>query len=134
MTKILLFPLFTLRNTCCGYLLESPQRGDSNKYPRHVFLGILITILFNFSNNPFHLELKIRSVQNVVITSFVVISNVGIKRFDCSSTIYQYAHKSFVYTGPIWLRIQKNAFGPATKFRNIFSGEIYMIDINNAII
>ena len=22
-----------------GYLLESPQRGDSNKYPKHVLLG-----------------------------------------------------------------------------------------------
>ena len=22
---------------CFGYLLESPQRGDSNKYPKHMF-------------------------------------------------------------------------------------------------
>ena len=25
---------------CCGYLLESPRRGDSNKYPQHMFLGV----------------------------------------------------------------------------------------------
>ena len=24
-------------NICFGYLLESPQRGDSNKYPKHIF-------------------------------------------------------------------------------------------------
>ena len=40
--------------------------------------------LFNFSNNSFHIELKIRSIQTVVLTSFVVISNVGIKRVDCT--------------------------------------------------
>ena len=69
--------LYTLRNICCGYLLESPQRGDSNKYPWHMFLGILNTILFNFSNYPFHLVLKILSIQIVIILS------VGIKRDDC---------------------------------------------------
>ena len=48
-----------------------------------MFLGILNTILFDFYNNPFHLELKIRSIQIVVITSYVVISNVGINRANC---------------------------------------------------
>ena len=80
--------LFTLRNVRCGYLLKSPQLGDSNKYPQLniMFLGILNTKLFNFSNNPFILELKIRSIQIVVITSFVIISNVGIKRVDCKGS------------------------------------------------
>ena len=77
--------LFTLRNICCEYLLESPRCGNSNEYPRHMFLGILNTILFNFSNISFKIDLKIRSIQTVVIKSFVVISNVGIKRFDCTS-------------------------------------------------
>ena len=27
-------------NMCCGYLLELPRRGDSNKYPQHLFLGV----------------------------------------------------------------------------------------------
>ena len=48
-----------------------------------MFLGILNKILFNFSNNPFHLQLRITSIQIVVITSYVVISSVGIKRVDC---------------------------------------------------
>ena len=74
--------LFTLKNICLGYLLESPQRGDSNKYPRHMFLGILNTILFSFSNNPFHLELRIPFIQTEVMMNFAVISNVGIKRVD----------------------------------------------------
>ena len=28
------------RNKCCGYLLESPYKGDSNKCPQDLFLGI----------------------------------------------------------------------------------------------
>ena len=27
----------TSSNICFGYLLESPHRGDSNKYPKHMF-------------------------------------------------------------------------------------------------
>ena len=71
--------LFTLRNILSIFT----QRGDSNKYPQHMFLRILNTILFNFSNYQFHLELRIRSIQIVVITSFVVISNIGKLRVDC---------------------------------------------------
>ena len=80
-------------NICCGYLLESHRRGYSSKYPRHMFLGILNTILFNFSNNPIHIELRIRSIHIAVITSFVV-SNVGIKRVYC--TLYR---KRFISCG-----------------------------------
>ena len=29
----------TPRNICCGYLLELPRRGNSNKYPQHMFHG-----------------------------------------------------------------------------------------------
>ena len=69
-------------------MLELPQQGESNNYPWHMFLGILNTVLFNFSNNPFQLKPKICSIQIVVIKSFVVISNVGIKRGDCIYKIY----------------------------------------------
>ena len=79
------FPLFTPRNICCGYLLESPQRGDSNKYPKHMFLGVLNTIFLNIPNYLPHLELRNRSILIVLITNFVVISNVSIKRVDCNS-------------------------------------------------
>ena len=35
------FCIFTLRNICCVYLLELPRRGDSNKYSRHMFHGVI---------------------------------------------------------------------------------------------
>ena len=69
-----LFSLFTPRNIYCGYLLESPRRGDSNKYPQHIC---------HIPNYLPHLEPRNRSIQIVVITNLVVIPNVGIKRFDC---------------------------------------------------
>ena len=77
-----IFPLFTPRNICCGYFLESPKRGDSNKYPKHMFLEILNTIFLNIPNYLPHLELRNRSILIVVMTNFVVISNVNIKRVD----------------------------------------------------
>ena len=49
-----------------------------------MFLGVLNTVFLNISNYLPHLELSNRSIQIVVITNFVVISNVGIKRFDCT--------------------------------------------------
>ena len=64
-------------------MLELPQQGDSNKYPQHMFLGVLNTVFLNISNYLPHLELWNRSIQTVVVTNFVIISNVGIKRFDC---------------------------------------------------
>ena len=84
--------LFTPRNICCGYLLESPRRGDCNKYPRFMFLGIFNTILSDFFNNPFDLELRTRCNQSVVKTNFVVLSNVGIK------SIYRKVLCKFLYT------------------------------------
>ena len=61
--------------------------AKSNKYPQHMFLAVLSSVFFNFSNNPFHLQLRIRFIPMVVITSFVVISNVVIKRVDCNTLI-----------------------------------------------
>ena len=49
-----------------------------------MFLGVLNTVFLNISNYLPHLEPGNRSIQIVVITNFVVISNVGIKRFDCT--------------------------------------------------
>ena len=81
----LFFP-YLLKETCYGYLLELPRRGDSNKYS-HMFLGVLNTIFLNISNYLPHLELKNGSIQIVFKTNFVVISNVGIKRFDCKTVL-----------------------------------------------
>ena len=64
--------------------MESHRRGDSNKYPQHMFLGILNTVVLNISN--YLPQLIISSIQIVVLTSFVVLSNVGIKRLDCKTS------------------------------------------------
>ena len=50
-----------------------------------MFLGVLNAVFLNISNYLPHLELKNRSIQIMVITNFVNISNVGIKRFDCTN-------------------------------------------------
>ena len=68
--KMLFFPLFTPTNVCCEYLLESPRQGDSNKYPQHMFLGVLNTVFLNISNCLPHFELRNRSIQTVVIMNF----------------------------------------------------------------
>ena len=58
---------------------------NNNNNFSNMFLGVLNTVFLNISNYLSHLELKNRSIQIVVVTNFVTISNVGIKRFDCSS-------------------------------------------------
>ena len=40
MLEIPFFILTSSKNICFGYLLESPQRGDSNKYPKHMLLEV----------------------------------------------------------------------------------------------
>ena len=47
-----------------------------------MFLGLLNTIFLNISNCLPHFELRNRSILTVVITNFVIISNVSIKRAD----------------------------------------------------
>ena len=53
-----------------------------------MILGVLNTVLLNISNYLPHLEVRNCSMQIVVITNFVAISNVGIKRADCSRICY----------------------------------------------
>ena len=84
-----LFFFFSLVNSKTPLLwifirIAPPWRGDSNKYPRHMFLGVLNTVILNISNYLPHLVLRNCSIQIVVIVNFVIISNVGIKRFDCT--------------------------------------------------
>ena len=40
---IVLFP----DRTCFGFMLESPLQGDSNEYPKYMFLGVLNTMLLH---------------------------------------------------------------------------------------
>ena len=37
--KVSIFFLFLDKNICCGYSLEAPRWGASNKYPQHMFLS-----------------------------------------------------------------------------------------------
>ena len=48
-----------------------------------MFLGVLNTVFLNITNYLPHLELRNGSIQTVIVMNFVVISNIGIKRFDC---------------------------------------------------
>ena len=45
------FCLFLHKNVCCEYSLESPQRGDSNEYPQHMFYEELTKIILQLSSN-----------------------------------------------------------------------------------
>ena len=90
------FSPYLLQETCYGYLLESPHWGDSNKYPQHMFLGLLNTIILNISNCLPQFELRNCSILIVVITNFVVISNVSIKRADCLRLSYNPERKGIL--------------------------------------
>ena len=35
--NMLMLFLFLHKNICCGYSLEAPRQGTSNKYPQHTF-------------------------------------------------------------------------------------------------
>ena len=49
-----------------------------------MFLGILNAIFLNISYNLFDHESRVGSIQIVILASFVIISNVGIKTVDCT--------------------------------------------------
>ena len=90
MIKAFFFPSFTPRYICRGCLLETPRRGDSNTYPQIMFLGVSNTLFLNTSKYLPHLALRNRSIQIVDITNFVVLSNLGLKRFNCIMFIMLY--------------------------------------------
>ena len=48
-----------------------------------MFLGGLNTVFLDISKYLPHLELRNGSIKTVIIANFIVISNFGIKRFDC---------------------------------------------------
>ena len=64
-------------------MLELPQRGNSNKYPKHMLLEVLMQYSCIISHWLSPLELRFRDSQNVTIAKFVVVSSADIKRVDC---------------------------------------------------
>lgn len=65
-----------------GFHLRQFSKVILNKNSQQLFLGVLNTTFSDIPNHATHLELKISSVQIVIITSFIVILNVDIKRVD----------------------------------------------------
>ena len=44
MIKMDNFQYFSIKIICCGCVLESPHRGDSNTHPKHMIYGELMII------------------------------------------------------------------------------------------
>ena len=63
-------------------------------------------VLLHISNFLPHLKLRNRSIQIVVISNFVIILNVCIKRFDCITINEQCKIVDYVYclhVTPLWM-------------------------------
>ena len=59
-----LLPKVLLKIICCGYLLEPPRRGDSNRYPQHMILWrnfLFLTFNTNHRFPPFLQYLRCKS-------------------------------------------------------------------------
>ena len=52
----LCFILISSQNICFGYLLESPQLGDSKKYPKHMLLKVLLHAIVLHNIISYHLS------------------------------------------------------------------------------
>ena len=76
---LFLFP----HRTCFGYLLELPQRGNSNKYPKHMLLEVLMQYSCIISHYLSPLKRRFRDIQIVILTNFVIVLSIGIKKVDC---------------------------------------------------
>ena len=74
-------------------MLESPQKGDSNKYPKHMLLEILMQYSCIIPHSLSPLEQRFRDFQTVIVTNCVVVSSVGIKRVDCTLFVFISAQK-----------------------------------------
>ena len=73
-------------NICFGYLLESPQRGDSNKYPKHMFYKE-IRIIQGFSYVSF---CPLRILDNnkfIIMATFLGTNAVVVTRVHCTSMV-----------------------------------------------
>ena len=64
--------------------LESPHWSDSNHIQNTYFFKVLDTIFLHNLWLILTCEAKVSLNQIVIITNFVVISSVGIKRFVCN--------------------------------------------------
>ena len=75
--------LFLHRTLCFGYFV----RITFNKYPKRMFLKVLIQYSWKISHKLSPLERRFRDIQ-IVITNFVIGSSVGIKRVGSNLILY----------------------------------------------
>ena len=74
-------------NICFGYLLESPQRGDSNNYPKHMFceeirIYITKTYLYNFDPLRPHFNIVNWGLQGCTLFFLFLLKNI-----DCGYSL-----------------------------------------------
>ena len=93
--KGLLLFLFFHRTYVFLYLLESPQWGNSNKYPKHMFLEVLKHFSCTISDELSPNERRFCVSQIVNITDFVGLFGVGIRRVDFRSVFRWKKGKQF---------------------------------------
>ena len=71
-------------NICFGYLLESPQRGDSNKYPKHMFYE-KIRIKQGLSYISFCPLRILYNSKFIIMKTFLGTNAVVVKRVHCNT-------------------------------------------------
>ena len=78
------FILISPRTLCFRYLLELPHWGNSNKYPKHMFLEVLNTIFLpNFWLIVIAWAKGLYCTSQIIIRMyFAIVLSVGIKRLD----------------------------------------------------
>ena len=69
-------------NICFGYLLESPQRGDSNKYPKHMFYEE-IRIKQGLSYISFCPLKILNNSKFIIVATFLGTNAVVVTRVHC---------------------------------------------------
>ena len=70
-------------NICFGYLLELPQRGNSNKYPKHMFYEE-IRIKQGLSYISFCSLKILYDSKFIIMATFLGTNAVVVTRVDCS--------------------------------------------------
>ena len=96
-------------NICFGYLLESPQRGDSNKYPKHTFYEEIIK---QGLSNILFCPLRILYNRKFMITATLLGTNaVVVTRFHCTAfRVVAWLIRPIIQLPHIFLFTKKNNF------------------------
>ena len=99
------------KETCFGYLLESPQWGDSNKYPKHVFYGYIRTKQDLFYISICSLSILYNSKFILMATSLGT-NDVVVMKVHCMSSYLQFIDQVSMATVTELLRALPHNFWP----------------------